>query len=173
MNVGLLLLHGLVGSFVFAHGSQKLFGWFGGFGIRGTGAYMESVGLRHGRVMAAAAGTSEVVGGALFGLGLVTPFAAAMIAGTMLVASRTDHRGKGFWIYAGGSEYVLTNTVIAIALAFNSAGAWSLDNAIGWNLAGLWWGIGAAAAAVVGSVGVLATFRRREETAVESAASLS
>lgn len=165
MNVGLLLVHGLVGSFVFAHGSQKLFGWFGGFGIRGTGAYMESAGLRHGRVMAAAAGVSEVVGGALFGLGLVTPLAAATIAGTMLVASRTDHRGKGFWIYAGGSEYVLTNTVIAIALAFNGAGAWSLDNAIGWDVAGVWWGIGAAAAAAAGATSVLAVFRRRSELA--------
>jgi putative oxidoreductase len=171
MNVGLLILHAVVGSFLFAHGTQKLFGWFGGFGIRGTAGYMESVGLRHGVLMAAAAGTSEAAGGALFALGLLTPFAAALIAGTMLVAARTDHRGKGFWIYAGGAEYVLTNAVIAVALAFNGAGAWSLDNAIGWDVSGLWWGIGAAAAAVIGAATVLAVFRRGEVLAAEPAPS--
>jgi putative oxidoreductase len=165
MQIGLLMLHVAVGGFLAGHGAQKLFGWFGGFGIRGTGGYMESVGLRHGALMAAAAGTSEVTGGVLLALGLLTPVAGALIAGTMLVAARTDHRGKGFWIYAGGAEYVLTNAVIALALAFNGAGAWSLDGAIGWGVSGLWWGIGALVAAVASAGGVLVLFGPRRAPA--------
>jgi putative oxidoreductase len=73
----------------------------------------------------------------------------------MLVAARTDHAGKGFWIYNGGSEYVLTNTAVVLALAFFGAGAWSVDNAIGWDVAGVAWGLGALGAAVAGAVAVL------------------
>ena len=78
----------------------------------------------------------------------------------MLVASRTDHRRKGLWIYQGGSEYVLTNAVVVFALAFNGAGSWSLDAAIGWDVSGLWWGIGAVASALLGATAVLGLFRR-------------
>jgi putative oxidoreductase len=173
MEVGLLVLHVTVGVFLAAHGSQKLFGWLGGFGIRGTGGYLESLGLRHGAVLAAAAGSSETVGGSLLALGLLTPFAAALIAGTMLVAARTDHRGKGFWIYAGGGEYVLTNAVVALALAFNGPGTWSLDASVGWSLNGVWWGAGTALAAVAGAAGVLAVFRRRPAAVAEPAAASS
>ena len=165
MQIGLLALHVTTGIFLAAHGSQKLFGWFGGFGVRGTGGYMESVGLRHGALMAAAAGTSEVAGGLLFALGLLTPVAGALIAATMVVAARTDHRGKGFWIYGGGAEYVLTNAVIGIALAFNGAGSWSLDGVIGWDVSGLWWGVGALGVAVASAAGVLVLFRSRAEAA--------
>jgi putative oxidoreductase len=84
-----------------------------------------------------------------------------MIAGTMLVAARTDHAGKGYWIYNGGAEYVLTVAVVAIGLAFNGAGAWSLDAVIGWDVSGVAYGLGALAAALVGAVGVLVAFRRR------------
>jgi putative oxidoreductase len=79
----------------------------------------------------------------------------------MLVAARTDHRGKGFWIYAGGSEYVLTNAVVVIGLAFAGAGRWSLDALVGWDVSGWPWGVGAAAAALAGAATVLARFRRR------------
>ena len=123
------------------------------------GEYMESVGLRHGRLAAAAAGDSELIGGALLVPGLATPLAATLLAATMLVAARTDHRGKGFWIYNGGTEYVLTNAVVVLGLAFNGAGRWSLDHAIGWDVAGLWWGAGAAATAVIGAMGTLAWLR--------------
>jgi putative oxidoreductase len=170
MDFGLLLLHAVVGSFFVAHGAQHALGLLGGGGIKATGAYMESLGLRHGRLMAAAAGGTELVGGALLAAGLLTPVAAAGLAATMLVAARTDHRGKGFWIYLGGAEYVLTNAVIVIALAFNGAGAWSLDNAVGWDVAGLWWGVGSATAALLGAASVLTLFRARSATLTEASA---
>jgi putative oxidoreductase len=160
MEVGLFLIHAVIGVFVAAHGSQKLFGVLGGHGLDGTGRYLESFGLRPGRLFALAAGGAELVGGVAFAAGFFTPGAAAVIAATMLVAARTDHAGKGFWIYNGGSEYVLTNAIVALALAFFGAGAWSVDNAIGWDVAGVAWGLGAIGVAVTGALAVLTLARR-------------
>src|SRR5215218_5092255 len=73
----------------------------------------------------------------------------------MLVAARTAHAGKGPWVTGGGWEYVLTIAAVAIGLAFNGAGAWSLDGAIGWDVSGLSWGVGAALVALLAANGVL------------------
>jgi putative oxidoreductase len=155
MEVGLFLIHAVIGSFVAAHGAQKLFGILGGYGIEGTGEYLESFGLRPGKLFAFAAGSAELVGGLAFAAGFFTPGAAALIASTMLVAARTDHAGKGFWIYNGGNEYVLSVATIAIALAFNGAGAWSVDHALGWQDSGIAWGLAAIGVAVSGAAAVL------------------
>jgi putative oxidoreductase len=159
MEEGLLIIRVVVGVLLVGHGSQKLFGWFNGYGLKGTGGYMESFGLRPGTLFAFAAGAAELVGGLGFATGLATPVAAALVASTMLVAARTDHAGKGLWIYNGGAEYVLTNAGVVIGVAFAGAGAWSLDNAIGWDVSGTWWGLAAAFAAVVGGGSVLALRR--------------
>ena len=165
MEVGLLLIQVFIGLTLAAHGAQKLFGWFGGFGLDGTGGYLEGFGLRPGRLMAAAAGSSELFGGLLFAAGFLTPVAAAAVAATMLVAAFTDHGGKGFWIYNGGKEYVLTVAAVAIGLAFNGAGAWSLDAALGLDLNGVAWGLGAAAVAALGAGGVLGLIHTRRPVA--------
>jgi putative oxidoreductase len=162
MEVGLFLIHAVIGSFVAAHGAQKLFGILGGFGLEGTGQYMEGFGLRPGRLFAFAAGAAELVGGLAFAAGFFTPGAAALIAATMLVAARTDHAGKGFWIYNG--------TAVVIGLAFHGAGEWSADNAIGWDVAGLAWGLGALGAAGIGAMGVLVLKRRARSAAVHAEA---
>src|SRR5690242_1008340 len=159
MQVGLLLIHAVIGALLAGHGAQKLFGIFGGYGLEGTGGYMEGFGLRPGKPYAAAAGAAELTGGLLLASGLATPLAAALIAATMFVAARTDHAGKGLWIFNGGAEYVLTVAAVAIGLAFNGAGAWSLDAAIGWHAAGVAWGLGALGAALLGSAGALALGR--------------
>lgn len=166
MEAGLFLIHAVVGCFVAAHGSQKLFGILGGYGLEGTGQYLEGYGLRPGKLFAIAAGSAELVGGLALAAGFFTPGAAALIAATMLVAARTDHAGKGFWIYNGGNEYVLTNTAVVIALALHGAGEWSADNAIGWDVAGVTWGLGALGAAVIGAAGVLALRARLRSTAM-------
>ena len=161
MDLGLFLIHAVVGALVSAHGAQKLFGWFGGHGLDGTGGFMESLGLTPGKRMAAAAGFTELVGGLMFLVGVLTPLAAALIATMMLVAARTAHAGKGPWVTAGGWEYVLTLAAVAIGLAFNGAGAWSLDAAIGWADAGLWWGLGSAVAALIGGTLALEVGRHK------------
>jgi putative oxidoreductase len=159
MELGLFIIHVTVGLLVAAHGAQKLFGAFDGPGIEGMGGALESMGMRPGRHLALAAGGSEFFGGLLLALGLATPVAAVLIASTMLVASRTAHAGKGAFAQNGGWELPLTNAIVAIGLAFNGAGQWSLDNAIGWDVSGLWWGIGAAAVAVLGGLGAIALGR--------------
>src|SRR5918996_5981342 len=115
MDVGLFLIHAVIGSFVAAHGSQKLFGILGGFGLEGTGQYLEGFGLRPGKLFAFAAGSAELVGGLAFAAGFFTPGAAALIAATMLVAARTDHAGKGFWIYNGGYEDAAAQPPVGVA----------------------------------------------------------
>jgi putative oxidoreductase len=168
MAIGLLIVRVVVGALLVGHGSQKLFGWFGGYGLTGTGGYMASFGLRPGPLFAFAAGAAELTGGLLFATGLLTPVAAALIASTMLVAARTDHAGKGLWIFNGGAEYVLTNAAVVIGFAFAGAGDWSLDRAIGWDVSGTWWGVAAAFAAALGGGSVLAL--RRLGAATEGAA---
>jgi putative oxidoreductase len=120
---------------------------------------METLGMRPGRRMALAAGFNEFGGGLLLALGLLIPLAAVVIASTMLVAALTAHRGKGIWNSNNGSELPLLNGLIPVALAFNGAGQWSLDHAIGWDVAGLWWGLGALAVTIAGAVTVVAAAR--------------
>jgi putative oxidoreductase len=167
MEVGLLLIRVVIGGLLAGHGAQKLFGILGGYGLDGTGGYMVGFGLRPGRLFAAAAGTSELVGGLLFGTGFITPLAATLIASTMFVAARTDHAGKGVWIFNGGAEYVLVVAAIVVGLAFGGAGSWSVDAAIGWDVAGIAWGLGALGLALAGAASVLALRQRPAVTPAE------
>src|SRR5207253_2809226 len=96
MDFGLLILRVVVGALLVGHGTQKLFGWFGGYGLEGTGGFFHSLGFRPGRAMAAVAGLSEAGGGLLLALGLLTPLAGAAIVGTLLVAASV-HVEKGLW----------------------------------------------------------------------------
>jgi len=159
MAEGLFFLRIFLGVLLFAHGTQKLFGWFGGHGLDGTGGFFEQVGHRPGRQMAAMAGLSEAGGGTLLILGLLTPLGAAMVIGVMVVASVSVHGDKGLWATNGGFELPLTNAVIAGALAFTGAGSFSLDNALGLHLSGWDWGIGAV---VLGLIGAGVQLARRE-----------
>jgi putative oxidoreductase len=156
MDVGILLLRMTVGLVMAAHGSQKVFGWFGGYGPDGTGQFMEAMGFRPGRRHALAAGYVEFVAGLLLGIGFLTPLAAALIASVMVVAAATVHRKNGFFITSGGFEFNLALGVAALSVAFTGPGALSLDHAAGFAPAGVAWGLGAAVVAVLGAVGQLA-----------------
>jgi putative oxidoreductase len=160
MELGIFIIRVVVGGLLVAHGTQKLFGWFGGHGIEGTGGFMDSLGMRPGRTMAMAAGTTEALGGLLLALGFFTPLAAVLIASTMFVAARTAHGGKGVFASNGGWELPLINATVAIGLAFDSAGKWSLDHAIGWDVSGVAWGLGALALAILGGLGAIEYGRR-------------
>lgn len=127
MDAGLLLVRVVVGLLMAAHGAQKLFGWFGGYGIAGTGGYFESLGFRPGRFFAAAAGTTEFVGGLLIALGLLGPLGPAMIIATMIVAIATVHWAHGVFAQNNGFELPLTYAVLAAAIALIGNGAYSLD----------------------------------------------
>ena len=131
MSEGLLIIRVVLGALLFAHGTQKLFGWYGGHGLDGTGGFFEQLGHAPGRRMAMIAGLSEAGGGGLLILGLLTPLAAAMIIGTMLVAAVSVHAQQGLWNTNGGYELPLLNAVVAAGLAFTGAGNWSIDHAAG------------------------------------------
>src|SRR3954452_5074242 len=101
MKLGRLLLRLTIGSVFCVHGTQKLFGWFGGDGPAGTGQFFESLGLRPGRRNAVAAGTAETAGGVLIALGLATPLAATALASVMITALRTAIWSEGFRVGTG------------------------------------------------------------------------
>jgi putative oxidoreductase len=156
VNVGLLLLHVFIGAALVAHGLQKLFV----FRVDGTAAYLDALGFRAPRPMAAAVIGSELVGGALLALGLLLPIGSVLVAGTMLVAARTDHRGKGWFITGAGAEFVATNALVVLALTALGGGRYSLDRALGLHLFGNAWLVGAAAAALAGAGLVLSPLFR-------------
>ncbi|WP_438446997.1 DoxX family protein [Gorillibacterium sp. sgz5001074] len=127
MDWGLLLVRAVIGLLFVGHGAQKLFGWFGGYGPKGTGGWMESIGVKPGVLMAVLVGLMELVGGALFALGLFTPIAAVLIALTMIGAIATVHGRNGVWATANGYEYHLVLIAAAVAVALTGAGELSLD----------------------------------------------
>jgi putative oxidoreductase len=129
-DLGLLLLRLGTGGVLAAHGAQKLFGWFGGHGIEGTGQFMESVGYVPGKASARAAGLAEAGGGTLLALGLATPTAGAAAAGGMAGASAV-HAPNGFFNQEGGYEYAATLGLAATGLAVAGPGRLSLDHAFG------------------------------------------
>jgi putative oxidoreductase len=136
MKLGLTFLRATIGALFFGHGAQKLFGWFGGHGLEGTGQAFESLGLKPGRKHATAAGAAEMGGGALLTVGLVTPAAAAALIGVMSTAIRTVHLKNGPWVTDGGYEYPLALIATLVALADLGPGDISLDRALGTEVRG-------------------------------------
>ena len=125
-DLALLIVRLVVGALFAGHGAQKLFGWFGGHGLAGTGAFFDSIGIRPGRTMALVAGLSEFVGGVLLVFGLWLPVAALLIGGAMVVAIAKVHGKNGVWSQNGGFEYNLVLLVIVAALAALGPGSLSL-----------------------------------------------
>jgi putative oxidoreductase len=158
MAYGILFLRVVVGATLFSHGAQKLFGWFGGHGPRGTAGFFGSLGFRPALPMALAAGASEAAGLA-FAFGFLTPFAALAIASVMVVAIGAVHLRNGFFATGGGFEYNLVLVAVAVGVAASGPGRFSIDGALGWvdNLSGAWWGVGVLVASVAGGIAVLAT----------------
>ena len=113
-----------------AHGAQKLFGWFGGYGLQGTGQWMESIGLGPGVLMAALSGSAEFFGGLALILGLLIRPAALVLAVTMLVAIFTVHISNGLFMSNNGYEFALALLAISIAIVIEGAGKLSLDKRI-------------------------------------------
>lgn len=155
MDAGLLLARMVLGLLFAAHGTQKLFGWFGGYGIAGTGGFLESLGFRPGRFFAAAAGTTELAGGLLVAAGLLGPLGPAMIISTMIVAMVTVHWANGVFTSNNGVELPLIYATTVAALALIGYGAYSLDALLqlSWSDGVVWTVLGLG---VLGGLGNLA-----------------
>lgn len=159
-----LILRTLMGVLFMGHGLQKLRGWFGGYGLEGTGQFFESVGLRPGKKHATAAGVAETAGGAMLTLGLLTPVSAAALIGVMATAVKTVHLEKGPWVSEGGWEYnaVVVGTLVALTEA--GPGSISLDAKLGTELSGPFWAFAALAAGLGGAAANLASSEAEPET---------
>jgi putative oxidoreductase len=169
MSYGILLLRLVVGVAFVGHGTQKLFGWFGGYGPQGTGGFFASKGYRAPVLMAVAAGLAEAGGGTLLALGFATPLAATMLAIVMINAIGSVTFKKAFMF---GSELEFIYLTIAVSLAAIGPGRFSIDRAIGWddNISGVWWGVAALGVALVVSFLTLTLGRSRSAEQQEPAA---
>src|ERR671939_674706 len=157
MDVGRLLLRLTIGGTFCVHGTQKLFGWFGGYGPDGTGQFFESLGLRPGRRNAIAAGATELGGGVLSALGLATPLAAAGLSAIMITALRTAVWKEGIKPATGEHEVLLA--VAALALAETGPGSPSGDGAFGFERSGTGWALAALGAGAAGSAAAISMGR--------------
>jgi putative oxidoreductase len=167
MDIGLLLLRLVVGLTLAAHGAQKLFGWFGGPGLDGTGQFFAMLGFPPGRRHALMAGLAESGGGLSLALGFLTPAAVAIVISVMFVAAMSVHVKKGFFLTNGGYEYTLVLSIAALAVAFTGPGSLSVDALVGCAVSGDLCGFAALLVGVV--FGALALMQRRSPGAVKTA----
>ncbi len=168
-NLGRLLLRVTVGSIFIEHGTQKLFGWFGGHGPSGTGQFFESLGLRPGRRNAIVAGIAEAGGGAFLVLGLATPAAASAVGSVMVTALRTAIWRDEIKVGTGGYEMLLLAN--AVAIADSGPGPLSLDALLGWERRGARWAAAALGGALAGSALAIAAGRQHAEASASGQAS--
>jgi putative oxidoreductase len=167
MSVGRLLVRLTVGGTFFVHGTQKLFGWFGGYGPEGTGQFFESLGLRPGKRNAIAAGATEAGSGILIALGLATPLAASGLSAVMITALRTAVWNEGIKPATGEHEVLLATA--ALALTDTGPGAPSLDSALGIERSGLLWTLAALGAGAAGSAIAISMGQRQPEAPAPAA----
>ena len=162
LDAGLLALRLGVGATLMAHGTQKLFGWFGGGGVEGTTGAMQAMGFHPPKQSAVMAGLGETGGGALLALGLATPVGGAAAASTMLAAGSV-HRPAGFFVMGGGYEYSAVLALTGTALAVAGPGRYSLDAATGDRLNRPW--MATTALTVLGGAAGLIIARRERALA--------
>jgi putative oxidoreductase len=160
MSVGRLLARTVIGGLFIGHGTQKLFGWFGGPGPAGAAAMMESLQLRPGKVHALLGGATETAGGSLLAAGLATPLASAALTGVMTTAIKTVHLPNGPWAANGGWEYNAVLIAAVTALAETGPGELSLDHLLGTERSGPAWALAALATGVGTAFLTMAVGRR-------------
>ena len=163
MDAGILFARVVFGLLMAAHGTQKLFGWFGGYGLAGTAGFFEALGFRPGRFFAATASGTELVAGLLVAAGLLGPIGPALFVTVMIVAAVTVHWQHGLFAQNNGIEMPLLYGVAGVTLALTGPGAYSLDAALG--LTNLSAPLAAWAALAVGALGGVANLAIRRPVA--------
>jgi putative oxidoreductase len=158
VNVGLLLLRILLAALLFGHATQKLFGFFRGTGIATSAVLFEAWGFRPGKAMVTLAGSSELIGSTLIGLGLFTPAGCAVVIGTMIVAASPNLK-NGLWAHMGGFEVTVLYGGMAAVIACTGPGRYSLDRAAGLDFHAAGWSVAAIAVGALAAVPPL--LRRR------------
>jgi len=161
LDLAFLFARVLIGLLIAAHGAQKLFGWFGGHGLRGTGEFFGQLGFQPGRLFATAAGASELTGGLLIALGLFGPLGPAIVLGVMVVAAISVHWRNGLFAATNGIELPLLYSIAAIRFALTGPGRYSFDAVLGLNWAWSSTLIGIALAAGIAGGVVNLSLRRQ------------
>ena|ERR1700674_4989933 len=160
MDQGILVARLIIGLLMAAHGSQKAFAWFGGYGLAGVGGFFETLGFRPGRPFATAAAVGELVSGLLVALGFLGPVGPALMLSVMIVAAMSAHWKNGLFATSNGIEVPLLYATVATALVLTGPGRISLDTLLGldsfWTPALSW---AALAVGVIGAIGNLALRR--------------
>jgi putative oxidoreductase len=169
MNAGRLIARATIGGLFIGHGTQKLFGWFGGPGPEGTAKMLENLEMRPPRRNAVAVGISETAGGALLALGALTPVAGALLSGTMLTAIRKVHLENGLWNTNGGYEFNVTLIAALAALIDGGPGSPSVDRTLGIDRTGSGWALASMAAGAAGSTLAIEAGREAPEQPAEPA----
>jgi putative oxidoreductase len=170
MSVGRLVERALIGGLFIGHGTQKLYGWFGGPGREGTEGMMGALQMHPAKANALAAGVTETAGGAAIALGLGTPLAAAALTGVMTTAIKKVHLANGPWAANGGWEYNAVLIAAVAALAETGPGDLSLDHALGLDdRRGPAWALGAVAVGVASAFLTMEIGRRNAPAAAPSA----
>jgi len=167
MTLGRLIARVTIGGLFVGHGTQKLFGWFGGPGLDGASKMMDSLELHPARRNALAAGTAEATGGALLALGALTPVAGSLITSMMVTAIRKVHGPNGPWIQQKGYEYNLALIATMAALVECGPGAPSVDRALGIEAKGSRWALASIAVGAAGSALAIEAGRRFAEEPAE------
>lgn len=170
MSLGRLAARALIGGLFIGHGTQKLFGWFGGPGRAGTEGMMEALELRPAKLHALAAGVTETTGGAMLATGLATPLAAASLTGVMTTAIRKVHISNGPWATNGGWEYPAVLIAAVTALAETGPGPISLDHLRGKERTGTLWALASLATGVATAYLTMAAGQRGTPAPVLQAA---
>jgi putative oxidoreductase len=168
VSLGLLVARIVVGLLMAAHGTQKLFGWFGGYGLQKTGEFFAQLGFRPGRAFAAAASLAELTSGLLIALGFLGPVGPALMISVMIVAAVTVHWGHGLFAATNGIEVPTLYATVGVALALTGFGSYSLDASLG--LSNLWTFTITLIALAIGIAGGIANLalRVRPATAVRA-----
>jgi putative oxidoreductase len=151
MKIFRVLLRVVIGLLFFGHGTQKLFGWFGGHGLKETAEGFEKMGLHPGTATAIVAGVGEAGGGALTAAGFLTPLGGASLVASMLTAIHRVHLANGPWATQGGYEYNLVLILTILTLVEGGPGALSVDAIKGKERKGEGWALATAVAGLAGS----------------------
>jgi putative oxidoreductase len=168
MDAGLLLVRVVFGLVMAAHGAQKVFGWFGGYGLAGTGGFFEQLGFKPGKTFAALAGSTEIASGLLVATGLLGPIGPALMLSVMVVAIATVHLANGLFAQNNGIEVPLLYSTAAAAIALTGYGAYSLDAALG--LTSIWSEASTLAVLAAGAIGGVANLALRRPSPAAAAA---
>ena len=168
VGLGLLLARVVVGLMMAGHGTQKLLGWFGGYGLQKTGEFFAQLGFRPGRAFAAAASLAEVTSGLLIALGLLGPIGPALLVSVMIVAAVTVHWGQGLFATTNGVEVPLLYATAGVGLALIGFGPYSIDAGLG--LSNVWTPTITLIALALGVAGAIVnlTIRARPATTVRA-----